>query len=98
MYVLRQKLAKMTYVGTTAISFASVNWMKVVPYVGLGQFSTQGLGTSLALLPLAILTNLIGFWLVRITPQEMFYKITFGLMFLISIELTREGVVEMLRH
>ena len=76
MYVLPQKLAKMTFVGTTAIFFATVNALKVVPYFALGQFSTKGLGTSLALLPLAIATNMLGFWLVRITPQELFYKIT----------------------
>ena len=42
MYVLSQKLPKMTFVGTIAIFFAAVNWLKVVPYVALGQFSTQG--------------------------------------------------------
>jgi len=97
MYVLPQKLTKMTYVGTTAIVFASLNWLKVVPYVALGQFSTQGLGTSLALLPLAIATNLLGFWLVRVTPQEIFYKITLILMFLISLELVRSGMSEIVR-
>jgi uncharacterized membrane protein YfcA len=97
MYVLPQKLKKMTYVGTTAIMFATVNWMKIIPYVALGQFSTAGLGTSLALLPLAIATNLLGFWLVRVTPTAIFYKVTLIIMFFISIELTREGLGEMLR-
>ncbi len=97
MYVLPQKLAKMTFVGTTAIVFASLNWMKVVPYFALGQFSTEGLGTSLALLPLAIATNMLGFWLVRVTPQETFYRITMLLMFAISLELVREGVLEIWR-
>jgi hypothetical protein len=97
MYVLSLKLPKMTYVGTTALTFAIMNWLKVVPYVALGQFSTKGLGTSLALLPLAIAANLLGFWLVRVTPQALFYKITLVIMLLISIELTREGGLELLR-
>jgi uncharacterized membrane protein YfcA len=97
MHVLPQNLAKMTFVGTTAVFFASVNWLKVVPYFALGQFSTAGLGTSLALLPLAIATNFLGFWLVRITPQELFYKITMALMLVIALELTRSGVTDMLR-
>jgi len=97
MHVLPQNLAKMTFVGTTALFFASVNALKVVPYFALGQFSTTGLSTSLALLPLAIATNFLGFWLVRITPQELFYKITMVLMFVIALELTRSGVTEMLR-
>jgi uncharacterized membrane protein YfcA len=93
MHVLPQNLAKMTFVGTTAVFFASVNVLKVVPYFALGQFSTAGMGTSLALLPLAIATNFLGVWVVRITPQELFYKITMVLMFLISIELIRAGGV-----
>ena len=97
MHVLPQNLAKMTFVGTTAIFFATLNALKVVPYFALGQFSTAGLGTSLALLPLAIATNLLGFWVVRITPQEIFYKITMGLMFVISIELVRSGVTDIVR-
>jgi uncharacterized membrane protein YfcA len=96
-YVLAQKLPKMTFVGTTAITFATLNWLKVVPYFALGQFSTKGLGTSLVLLPLAIATNALGFWLVRVTPQEIFYRVTYIIMFLISIELVREGVLELLR-
>ncbi|MCF8478117.1 MAG: sulfite exporter TauE/SafE family protein, partial [Pseudolabrys sp.] len=91
MYVLRLRLPKMTYVGTTAMVFAAMNWLKVVPYVALGQFSTTGVGTSLALLPLAIVANLFGFWLVRVTPQALFYKVTLVIMLVISIELAREG-------
>ena len=97
MYVLSQKLPKMEFVGTNAIFFATMNWLKVIPYFALGQFSTAGLGTSLALLPLAIATNLVGFWLVRITPQELFYKIMLLIMMLISIELTRSGTIDIWR-
>lgn len=97
MYVLAQRLTKMTFVGTTAFFFATTNVLKVVPYFALGEFSTKGLGTSLALLPLAMATNMLGFWLVRITPQELFYKITMLLMFLISIELVRSGMSDILR-
>jgi uncharacterized protein len=97
MYVLSRKLPKMTFVGTTAFFFATVNALKVVPYFALGQFSSKGLGTSLVLLPLAMATNMLGFWVVRITPQELFYKITMVLMFVISIELVRSGMTDILR-
>jgi uncharacterized membrane protein YfcA len=95
MYVLSQKLPKMLFVGTTTVFFAVLNAVKVVPYVALGQFSTKGLGTSLVLLPLALLTNQLGFWLVRRVSQELFYRITLIIMLVISIELTRGGVMEM---
>ena len=96
-YVLALNLPKMVFVSTTAFFFAGVNWMKVVPYLALGQFSAKGFATSLVLLPLAVATNLLGFWLVRITPQELFYKIMYALMFVISFELLREGVSGLLR-
>jgi uncharacterized membrane protein YfcA len=97
MYALAQKLTKMKFVGTTAFFFATVNALKVVPYFALGQFSTKGMGTSAVLLPLAMATNMLGFWAVRVTPQELFYKITMVLMFLISIELLRSGMTDILR-
>jgi uncharacterized membrane protein YfcA len=95
-YVLAQKLPKMVFVGTTAIYFAVLNAAKVPPYLALGQFSFEGFGTSLVLLPLALLTNQLGFWLVRRTPQELFYKITLGIMLVISIELAREGILQLM--
>jgi uncharacterized membrane protein YfcA len=97
MWVLPQKLPKMTYVGTTAIVFASLNWLKVVPYLTLGQFSGKGFGTSLVLVPLAIATNMLGFWLVLRISQERFYKVALILMFLISLELVRAGMLEIWR-
>jgi uncharacterized protein len=77
--------------------FAAANVMKIAPYVGLGQFSTAGLATSLALFPLAIATNFLGIWLVRITPEALFYRLTNVIVFLLGCELTRQGVVELLR-
>jgi len=91
-FVLPQRLPKMVYVGTTIWFFAAVNVMKITPYVALGQFSTSGLATSVVLFPLAIASNFLGVWLVRITPTELFYKITYLIVFLLSAELTRRGI------
>jgi uncharacterized membrane protein YfcA len=77
--------------------FAAMNWLKVIPYFALGQFSTKGLGTSLVLVPLALASNQLGFWLVRRVPTETFYRIVLVVMFAISLELTREGVAELWR-
>ena len=90
-FVLPQRLPKMVLVSTTAWFFAACNAMKVIPYFALGQFSTAGLWTSLVLVPLAVATNFFGIWLVRRTPQEVFYKLAYILMFLIALELIRQG-------
>lgn len=90
-FVLPQRLSKMVFVSTTCWFFAAVNVMKIVPYFALGQFSTAGLWTSAALVPLAVATNFLGIWLVRRTPQELFYKLAYIMMFLIALELIRQG-------
>lgn len=97
MYVFSQHLPKMIFVGTTAIFVATTNVIKLVPYVALGQFSTKGLGTSLVLLPLALAANQLGFWLVRRTPQALFYRIALIVMFVLAIALLYLGAVEILR-
>jgi uncharacterized membrane protein YfcA len=96
-YLLAQRLPKMTFVGTSAVFFASLNWLKVVPYLQLGQFSAKGFMTSLVLVPLALLTNQLGFWLVRRVSQELFFRLTLAAMAVIGIELLRSGVTDMLR-
>jgi uncharacterized protein len=90
-YVLPLRLPKMTLVGTAAIFFAALNVMKVAPYFALGQFSTEGLVTTLGLTPLAIATNFLGIWLVQRTPTKLFYQIAYVLVFLICLALLWQG-------
>jgi hypothetical protein len=94
-FVLPQRLPKMIYVGTTVMFFAAANVMKIAPYMALGQFSAAGITTSLALFPLAIATNFLGIWLVRITPEAMFYQFTNIIVLLLGCELTRQGLFEL---
>ncbi len=90
-FVLPQRLPKLTFVGTNVVLFAAINVLKVGPYFALGQFSSQGLATSAVLLPLAVATNFLGIWLVRITPTAVFYRIAYVLVFLISLALLWQG-------
>ena len=48
---------------------------------------------TVILLPLALATNQLGFWLVKKVPTEAFYKIILVLMFVVGLELTRGGVM-----
>jgi len=96
-FVLPQRLPKMLYVGTTVMFFAATNVMKIVPYVSLGQFSMSGLASSAVLVPLAIASNYLGVWLVHVTPEDIFYKITNVIVLLLGCELTRQGMTELLK-
>jgi uncharacterized protein len=49
------------------------------------------------LLPFAVAANLLGLWLARRTPTELFYRIAYLLMFLISLGLIWQGMSEILR-
>jgi uncharacterized protein len=90
-HVLPQKLPHQVFVGTSNIFFAWTNFVKVLPYAVLGQLSAPNLTTSLAFLPLAIVSTLAGVWLIRRTSHELFYKIVYVLMLLVGVELVREG-------
>lgn len=91
-HVLPQLLPKLRLVGTTTIFFAIVNALKIGPYFALGQFSLESVATSVVLLPLAVITNFLGIWLVRVTPQHLFYRIAYVLVFLISLVLIWQGL------
>jgi len=96
-YVLPQRLPKLTLVGTYTIYFAVLNVLKIGPYFALGQFSTANLASSVLLLPVAVAANFLGIWLVRRTPTGLFYQIAYVLVFLISLELIRSGATTLIR-
>jgi uncharacterized protein len=97
MHLLPQRLDELTYIGTFTILFAASNLMKVPAYGALGQLTGANLAIGAVLLPLAVIANYAGIWLVRRTPTELFFRIAYVLMFLISLELIRSGLTEMLR-
>jgi uncharacterized membrane protein YfcA len=95
-YTLPQQLPKMLYVGTTTLFFASVNSMKIVPYLVLGQFSAKNLATSLVLLPLAVLANFVGIWAVKNLPTDLFFRLTYILLLIVGCALLWQGATHLL--
>jgi len=92
-HILPQRMEKMRFVGTVTIFFAAVNLMRVVPYFALGELNRHTLMISIVLMPLAIASNFLGFWLVQRIPTGPFYRITYTLMFAISAVLLVQGAV-----
>lgn len=86
-YVMPQRLPPQTYVGTSTWFFTITNLIKVVPYFLLGQFSTENLGTSSALFPVALISTLAGIWLVRRMDPARFYTIIYVLTFAVGAKL-----------
>lgn len=91
LWVLPKNMTPAVLVGTTAIFFAAVNWIKVPAYVALGQFSAVNLMTAAALLPVAIASTFAGVWLVRRVDAERFYTAIYWLMVLVGVALLLEA-------
>lgn len=91
-YLMPQRLPPAVFVGTGALFFALMNWIKVVPYFFLGQFSAQNLTASALLFPVAILSTLAGVWLVRRVPAERFYTLIYWLLVAVGLKLVYEGL------
>ena len=96
-FTLPQRMPKMVFVGTTAVFFAAVNVMKIVPYFMLAQFSTKNMLTSAALLPIAVAANFAGIWLVRTVPTAQFYRLTYILLFVLGVVLSWQGAEHLWR-
>jgi uncharacterized membrane protein YfcA len=97
-YALPQQMSKIVFVGTATVFFAGVNVMKVAPYVMLGQFSAKNFLTSLVLLPIAVMANFMGIWMVKNVPTRLFYRITYFLLFMLGSVLTWEGASHLLHQ
>ncbi len=97
MHLLPQRLDKLTYVGTVTMLFASSNLIKIPALADLGYLTWHNLLVGAALLPVAVIANYAGIWLVRRTPPELFFRIAYVLMFFIALELIRGSLVEMWR-
>jgi uncharacterized membrane protein YfcA len=78
-------------VGTSAIFFAATNWIKVLPFFMLGQFSRDNLLVSASLLPIAIASTWIGVLLVRRLDAARFYPLIYGLLFCVGAKLLWDG-------
>lgn len=92
MWVMPRKLPRDVFVGTGAIFFALLNWIKVPAYVALGQFTLANALATLVLMPFAILASLAGVKLVRMVPPERFYTIIYALMVVAGVKLLWDGI------
>lgn len=90
-YVMPKRLSPPMLVGTTAIYFATVNWLKVPAYMALGQFTRQNMLISATLLPVAVISTWIGVLLIRRISPERLYTIIYILMILVGLRLCWTG-------
>ncbi|HYG47512.1 MAG TPA: sulfite exporter TauE/SafE family protein [Allosphingosinicella sp.] len=92
MWVMPKRLERDVFVGTSAIFFAIVNWIKVPAYAALGQFTAANAIATAVLLPVAVLASLAGVRLVRRVSMERFYTIIYALMIVAGAKLLLDGL------
>lgn len=91
-YVLPQQLPKTVFAGTTAIAFAIVNAVKLLPYWALGQFNTGNLKISAMLMPIAVAGTFLGVKLVRVLPEKTYYTFVQIMLFAVSVKLIADAL------
>ncbi len=92
MWVTPRKLPHQTFVGTSSITFAAINWMKVPSYIALGSMGHEELVAAGLLIPLAIASTWAGVWLIRRIDSVRFYSLIYALMVLLGLRLVWQGL------
>ncbi len=92
MWVTPRKLPHGTYIGTNAVLFAMMNWIKVPGYVMLGSLNRQTLIAAVLLMPLAIASTLITLRVLKRMQTHRFYMIIYWLMVALGTKLVWDGI------
>jgi uncharacterized membrane protein YfcA len=96
MYLLRRPLNRTDFAATTVVFFAVANYVKLVPYAWLGQFDTDNLATSAALVILAPIGVLIGAWMHARVTDRLFFAFVYVLLFIVGLKLVYDGLAGLL--
>jgi uncharacterized membrane protein YfcA len=95
-YVMPQRLPRDVFVGTGAVVFALINWIKVPPYLALGQMTAENMATAGALFPVAIASTWAGVVLVRRVSGQLFYTAVYVLLVFVGAKLVYDGAAGLL--
>ncbi len=91
LYLMPKKLSPLLFAGTAGFFFAVVNFVKLVPYYLLGQFTADNLVYSLVLVPLAPMGVALGHYLVRRSTPSLYYSVISAALVLVGAKLLWDG-------
>ena len=86
-YLLPLRLKKEIYVGTRIIFFTFMNLIKLPFYINLSMTNFVTFKQSVVLFPLAFIGILIGYKLLKIIDEKLFYNILYALILVSSTKL-----------
>lgn len=91
-YVLPLKLDPRSYTGCSTRFFAIMNAVKLIPYFALGELDTTNLTLSAFLLPLAVVSTMLGAFVVKRMRPAAFYPLMYGMAFIAGAKLLWDGL------
>ncbi|MFN3233333.1 MAG: sulfite exporter TauE/SafE family protein [Alphaproteobacteria bacterium] len=92
MYMLPLKQSRTVYQATNVLLFATINFVKIVPYALLGMLSSDNLTTSAALVPVVVVGTLGGVWLHKKISDLLFLRVVYASLVLIGAKLIYDGI------
>lgn len=95
-FVLPQRLEKMTYAGTTTITFAAINLFKLPSYAAVGMLSGVEPKLFAAMAVVAIAGVVLGKRLSQWLPDKVYRAVIEGLLAVLSVLLMVEGALKAL--
>ena len=92
-YLLPKRLDKYVLLGTMAVFFAILDYVKLIPYALLGQLDSSNLYTSLVLAPLAPIGVKLGYYVLERTSQLVIYRLIYFFLFVAGLKLVWDVVL-----
>ena len=86
-YLLPLRLKKEIYVGTRIIFFTCINLVKLPFYLYLSMVNTSSFTQSLILLPLSVFGIFVGYKLLKVIEESLFYNAIYILILVASTKL-----------
>ena len=86
-YMLPLKLDKITYIGTATFAYFIINIVKLIPYYFLGLLGPSNLKISISLIPIAIISVGIGYYLQKRISEKIFFNLIYILLFISGLKL-----------
>jgi uncharacterized protein len=87
MFLIPQNLPKEIYVGTNALLFCVINWIKLLLFIPQGIVTAETLLHGALYLPLIPIGVGLGVWLNRRVPERLFLRLVYAFTFLTGLQL-----------
>lgn len=95
-HFLSRGYTPLAFVATSSIFLASVNVMKIGPYVFAGHLGREQLMTSAALIPFAAVAAIFGIWLARRISKRAFSITINILMIVVGVKLISDSIAALI--